>query len=134
MSYTNAPVIDLLIQIKNAYLARKPHLEGITASAFKLKVLELLKKAKFVADFKVTAEGNKKSIEIDLLDSSNMNEVVPQIKLFSKPSRRYYVGYEEIKGVAGGKGIGLISTDKGLMFTHEAKLKKLGGELIAEIY
>lgn len=56
-----------------------------------------MKKAKFVADFRVAAEGNKKSIEIDLVDSSNMNEVVPQIKLFSKPSRRYYVGYEEIK-------------------------------------
>lgn len=134
MSYTNAPIIDLLIQIKNAYLARKLRIEGVVASDFKVKVLELLKKAKFIADFRVITEGNKKSIEVDLLDSSNMNEVVPQVKLFSKPSRRYYVGYEEIKWVAWGKGIGLISTDKGLMFAHEAKAKKLWWELIAELY
>lgn len=134
MSYTNAPIIDLLIQIKNAYMARKRHLVWITASNFKVKVLELLKKARFISNFAVVTDGNKKSIEVDLLDSSVMNEVVPMIKLFSKPSRRHYVGYEEIKWVAGGKGIGLISTDKGLMFAHEAKAKKLGGELIAEIY
>ena len=35
---------------------------------------------------------------------------------------------------AGGKGIGIISTNQGLMPTHIAKQKKLGGELIAEIY
>jgi ribosomal protein S8 len=36
--------------------------------------------------------------------------------------------------VAGGKGIGIISTNKWLLPAHVAKEKKLGGELIAEIY
>jgi ribosomal protein S8 len=36
--------------------------------------------------------------------------------------------------VAGGKGIGIISTNQWLMPTHVAKVKKLWGELIAEIY
>ncbi len=134
MSYTWAPIIDLLIQIKNAYMARKSHIGNITSSNFKLKVCELLKRAKFIADFSVVSDGNKKTLEIELLQSSLMNEVVPQIKLFSKPSRRLYTGYEDIKGVAGGRGIWLISTDKWLMFTHEAKAQKLWWELIAEIY
>lgn len=134
MSYTWAPIIDLLIQIKNAYMARKSHIGNITSSNFKLKVCELLKKAKFIADFSVVVDGNKKTLEIQLLQSSLMNEVVPQIKLFSKPSRRLYTWYEDIKGVAGGRGVWLISTDKWLMFTHEAKAQKLWWELIAEIY
>ncbi len=134
MSYTSAPIIDLLMQIKNAYMARKYHIDNIVYSNFKVKTLELLKKAKFVADFNVITDGNKKTLQIDLVESTTMGEVVPFIKLFSKPSRRYYVWYEEIKWVAWGKGIGLISTDKGLMFSHEAKAMKLGGELIAEIY
>ena len=45
-----------------------------------------------------------------------------------------YVGYKDLHSVAGGKGIGIISTNQGLMPTHVAKQKKLGGELIAEIY
>lgn len=134
MSYTNAPIIDLLIQVKNAYMARKTSLEGIMYSTFKEKVCSLLKKTKFIKEYEVITDGNKKSLHIQLIESSQMNEVVPMIKIFSKPSRKYYVSHSEIKGVAWGKGIGLISTDKGLMFTHEAKAKKLGGELIAEIY
>lgn len=134
MSYTGAPIIDLLVQIKNAYMARKSHLDNIIPSNFKLKVCLLLKKAKFISDFNVTTDGNKKTLHISLIESSDMNEIVPTIKLFSKPSRKHYVGYEEIKWVAWGRGIGLISTDKGLMFTHEAKSQKLWWELIAEIY
>jgi small subunit ribosomal protein S8 len=86
-------------------MARKSHIGNITSSNFKLKVCELLKRAKFIADFSVVSDGNKKTLEIELLQSSLMNEVVPQIKLFSKPSRRLYTGYEDIKGVAGGRGI-----------------------------
>lgn len=134
MSYTSAPVIDLLIQIKNSYLARKSLISGIIPSKFKLEVCKLLQQAKFIKDFEVTTEGNKKTLHINLINSTNMSELVPNIKLFSKPSRKYYIGYEDIKGVAGGKGVGIISTNKGLMFAHEAKVQKLGGELIAEIY
>lgn len=39
-----------------------------------------------------------------------------------------------MKTVAGGKGLGIISTNQGLLPVHVAKAKKLGGELIAEIY
>ncbi|HCB51835.1 TPA: 30S ribosomal protein S8 [Patescibacteria group bacterium] len=59
---------------------------------------------------------------------------IPNVKFFSKPSRAWYVRYKDIHSVAGGKGIGIISTNQGLMASHEAKQKKLGGELIAEIY
>ena len=73
-------------------------------------------------------------MSIDLYVTGNMNEDVPVVKLYSKPSRRWYIGWKEIKPVASGKGIGILSTNQGLMAAHEAKTKKLGGELIAEIY
>lgn len=63
-----------------------------------------------------------------------MNEDVPVINFYSKPSRRRYIGRKEIKPVAGGRGIGILSTNQGLMASHEAAKKQLGGELIAEIY
>lgn len=134
MSYTSAPVIDLLIQIKNAYMVRKTRIDNVMYSTFKATVCQLLQRAKFIHSFEIIQDGNKKSLQIELLQTTNMNEAVPNIKLFSKPSRRYYVGYEEIQWVAWGKWIGIISTDKGLMFTHEAKAQKLWWELIAEMF
>lgn len=59
---------------------------------------------------------------------------MPVITFYSKPSKRWYVAKDETKPVAGGRGIGIISTNQGLMAAHEAKKLGIGGELIAEIY
>ncbi len=134
MTYVNAPIHDLLIRIKNAYMARKTSVEWIVFSNFKVKILELLQQYKFVKGFEIIEDGKKKFINVSLKKVVNPVDDVPHIKFFSKPSRPWYVSYKNISLVAGGKGIGIISTNQGLMPTHIAKEKKLWWELIAEIY
>lgn len=134
MTYVNAPIHDLLIRIKNAYMARKTSVEHVPFSNYKIKILELLQQYGFVKSFDLVEEGVKKSITITLKKVVNPVNDVPNIKFFSKPSRPWYVSYKDIVSVAGGKGIGIISTNEGLMPTHVAKQKKLWWELIAEIY
>ncbi len=136
MTYVNAPIHDLLIRIKNAYMARKTTVEGVVLSTFKISILELLRKYQFIRDFEVLEiKGTvKKTITVHLKKVVNPVDDIPHVKFFSKPSRPWYVGYKDLKLVAGGKGIGIISTNQGLMATHVAHEKKIGGELIAEIY
>lgn len=134
MSYVNAPVHDLLIRIKNAYMARKTNIEDITFSKFKYNVLDLLRRYNFIKSFEVVEKDNKKSIKILLKMVDNPINDIPEIKFFSKPSRPWYISYKNIHTVAWGKGIWIISTNQWLMAAHEAKQKKLGWELIAEIY
>jgi len=134
MTYINAPIHDLLIRIKNAYMARKTSVEDVPFSNFKVNVLELLKQYWFVQKFDITTDWAKKHITVTLKRVIDPVNDVPNIKFFSKPSRPWYVSYKNITLVAGGKWIGIISTNQGLMPAHVAKQKKLGGELIAEIY
>ncbi len=134
MSIVNAPVHDLLIRVKNGYLARRPQVQWMISSKLRIAVCELLKKYKFVDDFHVTEENGKKTLSIDLNKFKSANEDIPVIKFFSKPSRRVYVSYHDLKPVAGHGGIGIISTNQGLMAAHVAKSLKIWGELIAEIY
>lgn len=134
MSYVNAPIHDLLIRVKNAYMARKTKVEWITFSNFKTKVLDLLKKYKFIKDFEILEKNNKKYINVFLKTVENPVNDIPEIKFYSKPSRPWYVSYKDLRVVAGGRGIGIISTNKWLMAAHEAKQQKLWWELIAEIY
>jgi small subunit ribosomal protein S8 len=134
MTYVNAPIHDLLIRIKNAYMARKTSVESVPFSNFKVKILDLLKQYEFIQHFDVKEDGIKKLIDITLKRVVNPINDVPNIKFFSKPSRPRYISYKNITLVAGGKGIGIISTNQGIMPAHVAKQKKLGGELIAEIY
>jgi len=56
MSYTNAPIHDLLIRIKNAYMARKTTVDGVVFSKFKVEVLSLLKEYHFVKDFEIVED------------------------------------------------------------------------------
>ena len=134
MTYVNAPVHDLLIRIKNAYMARRTTVDGVVYSKFKANILELLKQYGFVKDFSIQGIDAKKVISIELKKVVNPVNDIPSVKFFSKPSRPWYVGYKDLKTVAGGKGLGIISTNQGLLAVHVAKQKKLGGELIAEIY
>ena len=134
MSYVSAPVHDMLIRIKNAYMARKTTVEGLVYSAFKEKILFLLKQYGFVQGYDTIVDGKKKFLKITIKQVENPAQDIPVVKFYSKPSRPWYVSYKDLKSVASGRGIGLISTSEGLMPTHIAKQKKLGGELIAEIY
>lgn len=134
MSFVNSPIHDLLIRIKNAYMARRTLIKGVVFSKFKLQVLELLKKYRFVKDFEIVEDWEKKFLNITLFKVYNPINDIPVVKFYSKPSRRWYVSYKDIRPVAGGKGIGIISTNQGLLATHEAKEKKVWWELIAEIY
>jgi len=117
-------------------MARKTIVEGVVYSTFKADVLTLLRQYEFIKNFDIIQEKDspKRFITIYLKKVVNPVDDIPHVKFFSKPSRPWYVGYKDLKLVAGGKGIGLISTNQGLMATHVAHEKKIGGELIAEIY
>ena len=103
MTYVNAPIHDLLIRIKNAYMARKTSVETVTFSNFKVKILELLKQYEFIKNFEIKEEGKKRYINISLKKVIDPVNDVPNIKFFSKPSRPWYISYKEITLVAGGK-------------------------------
>jgi small subunit ribosomal protein S8 len=130
----NAPIHDLLIRIKNAYLARRKVVDGVVYSTFKGKVLDLLKKFKFIQEYEVMSEGNKRTARITLRYSGVRHEDIPVINFYSKPSKRWYVSKDNLPTIAAGRGIALVSTSHGLMAAHEAKKLGLGGELIAAIY
>ncbi len=134
MTYVNAPIHDLLIRIKNAYKARKTIVADVQYSVFKMEVLKLLQQYGFVEKADVREDGNKKYIDVTLKAVTNSVDDIPVVKFYSKPSRPWYVWYKDLKAVAGGKGIGILSTSAGLLPAHIAKKRKIGGELIAEIY
>jgi small subunit ribosomal protein S8 len=134
MSFVNAPIHDLLIRIKNAYMARRTTLDWIVYSKFKISVLDLLKAYKFIVSYEVVEQGSKKTIQVRLKDVKDEVNDIPVIKFFSRPSRRWYISHKEIKSVAAGRGIWILSTSQWLLPTHVAKQKGIGWELIAEIY
>ena len=133
-SFVNAPLHDMLIRIKNAYMGRKTSIENVQYSKLKENILKILKEYNFVKDYEIVNDNKKSFLKITLKEVTNPIQDVPVIKFYSKPSRRVYVSYKDLHKVAGGLGIGVISTNKGVMTTKDARINKVGWELIFEIY
>jgi small subunit ribosomal protein S8 len=134
MSFTNAPIHDLLIRIKNAYMARRVDVAPVIYSKFKIAVLDLLHQYRFIAGYEVIDIKAKKYIKVKLHPVKNPAQDIPVVRFYSTPGRRYYVWSDQIKSVASGRGIWILSTNQWLLASHVAKAKKIWGELIAEIY
>lgn len=101
-------------------------------SKFRHEVLKKLKDLGYVEDFKVS-EGEIKNIEIKL--SYKKNETIfTDVKIFSKPGRRFYVSYKDLKPVMSGYGYSILSTPAGILTNKEARMKKMGGELLFQIW
>lgn len=124
-------VIDLIIRIKNGYLAKR---ETVVSpySKFREAVLKKLVELKYVGNYKVRDE-LKKEIIIELLYHDN-KPALSEVKIFSKPGKRHYLPYHQLKPVLSGYGVSLLSTSKGILTNREAYRTKIGGELLFNIW
>lgn len=125
-------IADMLIRIKNAQMAGHETVL-IPHSKLKFEIAKLLKKEGWISDFSKKGKKVKKFIEL-VLKYEDGRPMISDMKRISKSSRRIYVGTKEIKPIRQGFGMAIISTPKGLLTNKEAKVQKVGGEVLCEIY
>ncbi len=122
------PIADTLIRIKNGYTSGKKSVE-IPYSKLRFNLCKLLSQEGYTGN----VNKNEKILSV-ILEYKSRKPVLTDIKRISKPSLRVYKGYKDLKGVLNGLGMAIISTPKGLMTEREARAKKLGGEVMAEVW
>jgi len=132
---TSDPIADMLTRIRNV-LMRGRSLVDVPYSKKKENLLKVLKENGYVDDIKIYKEKGSvfKNIAVTLAKDSNNKHKLTHLKRISRPGLRMYKSYREIRPILNGKGISVISTSRGVMRGLDAKKKKLGGEIICEIY
>ena len=126
------PIADTLTRLRNAAAVGKAQVE-FPFSNLKFQIAKLLAKTGFVQEVESQKRKSKRMLVVTL----RYEEGVPAIsglKRVSKPGVRIYKGAKDIKQVRGGYGIAIISTSKGLLTDKEARKKRLGGEVLCEIW
>ena len=126
------PITDMLNQIKNGQAVGKTEVL-VPLSKIKNEIATILSKEGFIGEIKKTTKGKMKILKI-ALKYDNEVPAIAGFKRISKPGQRIYEGFSEIKKVHGGYGISIISTSKGLMTNKDARYKKMGGEVICQIW
>lgn len=130
----NDPIADMLSRIRNAIVARHERTK-MPRSRLKLRVAEILKQEGYIADVREEeGQGGRKDLEIVLKYGQNRTAAIDGITRVSRPGRRVYVGHDRIPFVLSGLGIAILSTSSGVMTDGEARRRKVGGEVLCEVW
>ena len=133
MATTTDFIGDFLTHIRNASRAGKEK-TAMPTSQMTLRLAEILKQEGFIDNYKAFSEGSKNFVRIHLKYIRGRQPAIQGIQRVSRPGRRVYIGCEEIPRVVGGLGISVVSTSKGMLVDREAKLARMGGELICKVW
>jgi len=119
--------------IKNGYSIRKKSVI-VPYSKNTVAIAQILENEGFIESSEVIEERvGVKNVKI-FLKYIGGNSSIREISLVSKPGRRIYGGYRNIKPYIDGLGVKIISTSKGIFTDHQAKELKIGGEVLINIF
>ena len=126
------PIADFLTRIRNGAAA---HHETVSLPGSKMKraVADILVREGFLDRVEEQADGAKKTLIVTLKYQGKV-PMIRSIRRISTPGRRVYSKSSDLAPVLSGQGILIVSTSVGLMTHKDARRRKLGGEVVAEIY
>jgi len=147
------PIADMLTRIRNANEIERPLVE-MPATKLKVAVAKVLLEEGFILGYRTgtwaeteTENGTQKEFkEAEKLGEPHMvlqvflkygpdgERVIRHIERYSKPGRRVYQGYKDVRRVLDGIGIAILSTSRGVMSDREAKKQKVGGEVLCTVW
>ena len=134
------PISDMLTRIRNAQMAGHPSV-SMPSSKMKEAIAAVLREKGFIGEFQVSADGPKKTLTLTLLyeeektsSAGRPRPLIREISRVSKQGQRRYVRAKDIHRVKNGIGISIISTSRGIMTGDEARKKRLGGEVICQVW
>lgn len=125
---------DMLTAIRNAN-ARGLRQVEVPHSNIKAEIARVLKEEGFIKEYRI--EGEKKRdlvIVLKYTGKRGKDPVIEGVERVSRPGRRVYVGAHEIPRVRAGLGVAILSTPQGVLTGKQARMKKVGGELLCQIW
>lgn len=127
MSMTD-PIADMLTRIRNGQKAEKVSVT-MPASSKKLAVAKVLLDEGYIEGVSEGEADGKKVLTIALKYHQG-KPVISSVKRVSTPGQRQYRGKDGMPKVAGGLGVAIVSTSKGVMSDRAARAAGVGGEVL----
>jgi small subunit ribosomal protein S8 len=129
------PIADMLTRIRNANVAF--HDEVIMPSSkVKVALAKILVSEGYIEDFAVEDETERPGTKLRIVmkSTSDRERTISGLRRVSKPGLRVYTKAAEVPRVLGGMGIAILSTNQGLMTDREARRRRVGGEILCQVW
>lgn len=127
------PIADLLTRIRNGAMAKMPSVE-IPHSKIKLDIVKILENEGFLKGHEITNETKFPAIKVHICYDAKRKPVLQHIRRVSKPGLRVYRAAGDLRPVKGGLATQILTTSSGVMTDREARKRKIGGEVLCEVW
>nr|YP_010498656.1 ribosomal protein S8 [Terniopsis yongtaiensis]YP_010954413.1 ribosomal protein S8 [Terniopsis heterostaminata]UWR82619.1 ribosomal protein S8 [Terniopsis yongtaiensis]WMV00799.1 ribosomal protein S8 [Terniopsis yongtaiensis]WMV00876.1 ribosomal protein S8 [Terniopsis yongtaiensis]WMV00953.1 ribosomal protein S8 [Terniopsis yongtaiensis]WMV01030.1 ribosomal protein S8 [Terniopsis yongtaiensis] len=129
-------IANIITSIRNADMAKKETVR-IESNNRTENIIKILLKEGFIENVRKHLEGKKQILVLTLrhrrnrkgTDKSSLN-----LKRISRPGLRIYSNYQKMPRILGGMGIVIVSTSRGIMTDRQARLEKVGGEILCYVW
>lgn len=127
------PIADMLTRIRNAVRVESSEVQ-MPSSKVKRGLAEVLKREGYIWDWEEMQSQPANQLKLVLKYGPNGERVIRHIRRISKPGSRVYSRSTTLRPVLNGLGISILSTSRGVVSDREARQKKLGGEVLCELW
>ena len=129
------PIADMLTRLRNANTAFH---DDVVMPSSKLKeaVAGILEREGYISGFAVDDRPGRpgRFLTINMKYSNDRRRTISGLKRVSRPGLRVYSKAEAVPPVLGGMGIAILSTNQGLLTDREARERKVGGEVLCQVW
>ena len=129
------PIADMLTRLRNANTAF--HDEVLMPSSKQKEALaKILVNEGYIVGFEVGDDSSRpgRQLKITLKYTPDRQRTISGLRRVSKPGLRVYSKADGVPRVLGGMGIAILSTNQGLMTDREARRRRVGGEILCQVW
>ena len=127
------PLGDMLTRIRNGQRAGFPSVRA-PGSRLRANVLDVLKREGYIRNFSTSLVRPGISELLIELKYAGGEPVIREISRISKPGRRVYSKIKDLPRAYNGLGISILSTPRGVLSDHEARVANVGGEVLCRVF
>nr|YP_010417245.1 ribosomal protein S8 [Viola tricolor]USF11800.1 ribosomal protein S8 [Viola tricolor] len=129
-------IADIITSIRNADMNRKGTVQ-IASTNISENIIKILLQEGFIENVRKHREDNNFFFVLTLRHRRNRKVLYKtslNLKRISRPGLRIYSNYQKIPRILGGMGIVILSTSRGIITDREARLERIGGEVLCYIW
>ncbi len=127
------PISDYLTRLRNGIMANHRVVE-VPSSKMKKELTKILFEKGYILNYKFVDDKFPSVIKIALkYHPVSKLSAISSLKRVSRPGLRKYESHDKLPRVLNGLGVAVISTSSGLMTDKEARVQKIGGEVVCYI-
>ena len=129
------PIADMLTRVRNANVAMHDQVR-MPSSKQKEALAAILKQEGYIEGFEVADDVGRpgRVMTVTMKYSPERQRTISGLRRVSKPGLRVYSKADGVPRVLGGMGISILSTNLGLLTDREARERKVGGEVLCQVW